>query len=467
MLTLWSGHRSMNRRQMLSIGSLGLGALSLPSLFAARAAGADVAGPLTGRSVIFLFQQGGPSQFETFDPKPDAPSGVRTVTPVVQSSLPGVTFAAPMSQLAALAHKLTIVRSFQTNNGGHNLQPLVGPDSLDTNIGVHYARVAGPTRSSTGMPTGAVLYPSAVNTEVPKPQARGNLSATGTYGPGYAPFIPGAGGQLQKDMQLNVSRGRLFEDRLPLLAQLDRLRHRLDAADDLKAMNDMQRQAYEVLLGGGVANALDLSREDAATVARYDTTRYAKPGAWDKVARGRQGMYTAEAKTIGKLLLLARRLCEAGCGFVTIHAGSAGVWDMHADGNNLNMADGMEAVGRSFDHAVAAFVEDVETRGLKDKILLVASGEMGRTPKINNRGGRDHWGKLAPLLLYGGGVEQGRVIGRSTRDGGEPAADPLTPKHLISTILHTVFDVGQLRLNPGVPTQIMRLTQEPTIPNSA
>jgi hypothetical protein len=381
----------------------------------------------------------------------------------VQTSLPGVLFAEPMSQLAKLAHRLTIVRSFQTNNGGHNLQPIVGPDSLDTNIGVHYSRIAGSTRPSTGMPTNAVLFPTAVSTDVPKAQARGNLSATGNYGAGFAPFVPGAGGQLQKDMQLNLPRGRLFEDRLPLLAELDQLRHRLDTTGQLKAMDDLQKQATDVLLGGGVADALDLSREDARTIARYDTSGYATPGAWDKAARGKQGMYTAEAKTIGKLLLLARRLCEAGCGFVTIHAGSAGVWDMHADGNNLNVVDGMEAVGRSFDHAVAAFVEDVEARGLKDKILLVATGEMGRTPKINNRGGRDHWGKLAPLLLYGGGMEEGRVIGRSSRDGGEPATDNLTPKHLISTILHTVFDIGQLRLTPAVPTQITRLSQEPPI----
>ncbi|HWE20744.1 MAG TPA: DUF1501 domain-containing protein, partial [Hyphomicrobiaceae bacterium] len=211
----------MNRRQVLTVGGLGLGALSLPSLFAARAAAKDAPNPLTGRSVIFVFQQGGPSQFETFDPKPDAPQGIRTVTPVIQTSLAGVQFGEPMSQLAKLAHRLTIVRSFQTNNGGHNIQPIVGPDSLDTNIGVHYSRIAGTTRPSSGVPTNAVLFPAAVSTDVPRSQARGNLSATGTYGAGFAPFVPGAGGQLQKDMRLNLPRGRLFEDRLPLLAELD------------------------------------------------------------------------------------------------------------------------------------------------------------------------------------------------------------------------------------------------------
>ena len=136
---------------------------------------------------------------------------------------------------------------------------------------------------------------------------------------------------------------------------------------------------------------------------------------------------------------------------------------MHADQNTLNMTDGMEAVGRSFDHAVASFVEDVTARGLADKILLVVCGEMGRTPKINRNGGRDHWGRLSPLLLFGGGLPGGHVIGQSTPNGGEPNADPLTPKHLISTILHTVFDIGQLRLMPGVPPQLSQLSTPPPI----
>ena len=110
----------------------------------------------------------------------------------------------------------------------------------------------------------------------------------------------------------------------------------------------------------------------------------------------------------------------------------------------------MAAVGRSFDHAVAAFVADLEARGLGDKILLIATGEMGRTPRINRNGGRDHWARLAPLLMYGGGLTGGRVIGQSTRDGGEPIANPLTTRNLISTILHTVLDVGQVRLNPAL-----------------
>lgn len=464
MLTIDNGGHGINRRRFLTIGGLGLGGLSLSSLLAARADASPSPNPVSGKSVVCLFQQGGPSQFETFDPKIDVPEATRTIGDTVQTSLPGVTFGESMSRLAKIADKLTVIRSFQTNNGGHNIQPIVGPDSLQTNIGVHYSRVVGPTRPKSGVPTNAILYPSSVCDDVPGPQARGNLSSTGNYGDTFAPFVPGASGQLQKDMKLSLTAERLFDDRRALLKQLDRLNRQIDTTGQVTATDDVQRQAYDLLLGGGVSAAMDLTREDPKTLALYDTSEYATAGRWNKVSRGKKGYYTAQAKSIGKLLLMARRLCEAGCGFVTIHAGYAGVWDMHADGNNLNMADGMEAVGRSFDHAVAAFVADLEARGLQDKIMLVCTGEMGRTPRINKNGGRDHWSRLAPLLMYGGRIAGGRVIGQSTREGGEPATDRFTPKHLISTIMHTVFDQGQLRLVSGVPAEVTQLSQHEPLP---
>jgi len=447
MLALDDGSRSFGRREFLRIGSLGIGGLTLQSLLAARGLAAEGASPATGKSVIFLFQQGGPSQFETFDPKPDAPSEIRTIGSLEPTSIAGVSFGETMPQLAARADKLTIVRSFQTNNGGHNIVPIVSPDSLGANIGSLYSRVVGSTKAETGMPTNAVLFPQSVDAKVTKGAARGDISATGSLGAASAPFIPGGGGDLQKNLRLNLPVER-FDDRQALLKQLRRLGGEIDEASG--QFDKYQEQAYQLLLSGQVAAALDLSKEDPRVMEKYDTAKYARPDGWSASARGKRGYYTGSAKSIGKLLLLARRLCEAGCGFVTIHADYEGVWDMHADGNNLNMKDGMEAVGRSFDHAVAAFIDDLEARGLRDKILLVATGEMGRTPRINKTGGRDHWAKLAPLLLYGGGQEGGRIIGRSTRDGGEPAADPLNPKNLISTILHTMFDVGKLRVMPGL-----------------
>ena len=464
MLRIYDGHQPLNRRQLMTIGGLGLGGLTLSSLV--KAAGISPA-HVSGKSVIFLFQQGGPSQLETFDPKPDAPEGNRTVTGTTQTSIPGVVFGDTLPQLSQLADKFSVVRSFQTNNGGHNIQPIVGPDSLNTNIGVHYSRVVGSTRARTGMPTNMVIYPATVSDDVPGPQARGNLASTGSYGSPYAPFIPGKDGQLQKDMQLSLPRDRFFGDRKQLLAKLDRIKRQIDADGQVAAIDELRQQAYDVLLGGGVARALDLSEEDPRTLELYDTQRYAgSADKWNRVSRGRSGYYTANASSLGKLLLLSRRLCEAGCGFVTIHAGYAGVWDMHADSNNLNMVDGMAAIGPSFDHAVAAFIRDLEERGLRDKILLITCGEMGRTPRVNKNGGRDHWARLSPLLLYGAGSTPGLVLGQSDRQGGQPITNNFTPKHLIATIMNTVFDVGELRLVRGVPDELMKLASEKPIPGS-
>ena len=144
----------------------------------------------------------------------------------------------------------------------------------------------------------------------------------------------------------------------------------------------------------------------------------------------------------------------SGCGFVTLT--TSFVWDMHADVNNATLTEGMGYVGTPFDHAVSAFIEDVESRGLSEKILLVCCGEMGRSPRVNARGGRDHWGNLAPLMLYGGGLKMGRVIGQSSRDGGEPASDPVSMADLLATIMHVLVDVGQVRLDDGLPRNLVQ-----------
>ena len=247
-----------------------------------------------------------------------------------------------------------------------------------------------------------------------------------------------------------------------MLTEFNRLNRAWEQVESTSLVDELQQQAFRQLLSNRVADAFDLTQEDSRVLARYDTSRFERRDGWSKAARGKRGYYTGQARSIGRLLLLARRLCEAGCGFVTIHADYEGVWDMHAAGNNLNMVDGMEAVGRPFDHAVAAFIEDVEARGLQDDILLVCCGEMGRTPRVNRNGGRDHWARLAPLMAYGGGLPGG-VIGQSTRDGGEPAGDAHGPSHLVSSVLRTVFDVGVLRLIPQY-APVARLAEQDPIP---
>lgn len=452
MLTL----TDLDRRGFLTAGTLALGGLSLPSLLRASE---NKPSHVRGKSIVFLYQQGGPSQYETFDPKPEAPTGVRTVGGVTRTSLPGVIFGEHLPRLASLAHKLTVVRSFQTLNANHNIVPVVSEDSGGATLGSLYSRVVGAVRPDTGMPTNAVLFPQSVSANVTKGSARGDILATGGLGRAFAPFVPGAGGPAQKNMELSMPRERL-DDRRRLRAAFDGLSRSMDDAAGLERFHD---QAVRILLGRRVSDALDLSKESPRVIERYDTSHFVPSHGWKKARRGQRGYYVGHAQSLGRLMLLARRLCEAGCGFVTIHAGYEGIWDFHGDGENLNTEDGTPAVARPFDHAVAAFIEDIESRGLSDDIMLVACGEMGRTPRLNRGGGRDHWAKLSPLMIYGGGTRGGRVIGQSTRDGGEPIGDELNPKNLISSLLHTAFDIGQLRLMPSM-TAVARLGTHPTIP---
>ncbi len=439
------------RRQFLRVGSLALGGLTLSDWFAVRAATQERKLPLKDRSVIFLFMHGGPSQFETFDPKMDAPSSVRSATGEIKTTVPGVTFGSTFTQLARLAHKFSLVRSFVTGDGNHDIKPILGADTLRANMGSLYSSVAGSSRPATAMPTNVALFPRSVD---PMAMAAvtefGNFEGTGELSRTFAPFVPGAGAGWQQDMRLNLPEGR-FEHRRALLGALDNWKRWADSSGVVGGFSESQQLAYNALRNG-VSDAFDLSQEDPRLVERYDTApllpreRISKQ--WKNIDH-----YATNASTLGRQLLLARRLCERGAGFVTVT--TSFIWDMHADENNAPMTVGMEYVGAPFDRAVSAFIEDVEARGLSDKILLVCCGEMGRTPTINKNGGRDHWGNLAPLLIYGGGLKMGRVIGQSSRDGGEPASDPVTMKDLIATIMHSLLDIGEVRLMPGVPQRVV------------
>jgi hypothetical protein len=445
------------RRQFLRVGSLALGGLSLPGLFAARAraSAAGRASAVRERSVVFLFLHGGPPQTETFDPKMDAPSGVRSVTGEVRTAIPGVTFGATFEKLARLAGRLAVVRSFRSGDGNHDIKPLVSRFSAGANLGSIFSRVAGTNHPLTGMPRNVALFPRAVDPEAqPANRGFGRFESAGPLGAAYAAFVPGEGGNLQEDMSLVLARSRL-DDRRGLLERLDRLRRALDAAGALGGLDRFQEQAFDTILGG-VARAFDLSDEDPRVAARYDTAPLVRPEAISRQWNNYRN-YLDNARSLGRLLLLARRLCEAGCGFVTVTTNF--VWDFHADDNNATVEEGMRYCGVVLDHAVSAFLEDVEARGLSERILLVACGEMGRTPRINARGGRDHWGGLAPLLFAGGGLKMGQVIGQSDRYAGEPASQPVTIPNLVATVLHTFFDLGELRTARGLPVEIARLIE--------
>jgi Protein of unknown function (DUF1501) len=449
MLSICDSSGRFNRRSFLHLGGLAaLGSL-IPGLAGKAFADSQL---YSGKSVIFLFMHGGPSQFETFDPKMTAPSEVRSTTGEIKTTLPGITFGGTFPKLARQAHRCSIVRSFVTGDGNHDIKPIVSADSSGANLGCILSQTIGASHPISGMPANVALFPQTVAAaSEPAQTSFGNFLSTGPFGFGMAPLVPGSNGQFQKNLKLAIPLDRM-DDRLHLLKQFDSVRRWLDEPRQ-EGLNSIRANAYRVLLGS-VADAFDLEKEDPRVIDQYDTQPLMRADQIDKKWNNYK-YYRDNAATLGKLLLLARRLCERGCGFVTVTTNF--VWDMHADVNNAPLSEGMRYVGLPFDHAVSAFLEDVALRGLSDRILLVCCGEMGRTPRVNKLGGRDHWGNLAPLLLAGGGLPMGQVIGRSTSNGGEPATDPVTNRNLIATILQTLLNVGKLRTMSGVPREIQRM----------
>lgn len=449
LLTNPSSARLCGRREFMRIGGLGLGGLGLSDFLQAKSANPAV----KDKSVIFLFMHGGPSQFETFDPKMDAAAEIRSATGEIATRLPGITFGSTFKKLARLNDKFSIVRSFVTGDSVHDIKTIVGKDTLKANLGSLYSRIAGPLNRNTAMPTNVALFPKAVSADAMDPFLKfGDFTSGGEIGAAYRPFVPGTGSGAQADMSLSLPVQRL-DDRRALLASLDQWKRDMDYGAIVEGLDANQQMAFDILRRG-VSSAFDLSDEDPRLIERYDTApllpRDRISPAWKNLPH-----YADNAASLGKLLLLARRLCERGAGFVTVT--TSFVWDMHADVNNAPMTTGMDYVGRPFDHAVSALIEDIEARGLRDKIMLVCCGEMGRSPRINAKGGRDHWGNLAPLMIYGGGLQMGQVIGRSAPDGGEPADHPITIPDLVATIMHTLIDPGQARLIDGMPASLLTL----------
>lgn len=443
-----------SRRDFLRVGSLGMGGLSLAGLLESQARGAENSSLLTGRSVVLLFLHGGPPHIEFFDPKRSAPVEIRSITGEVQTKLPGITFGGTFPRLAALADKLTIVRSYGAGNSGHTYGEAVsGGESNSPSISAIYARVRGNNHPQTGLPTNVLVLPEGVQDGLKlesnfETNALHTLTQTGSLGETYRAFNPSSGGDLKQDMELRLTASRMT-DRRELLRGLDTLRSVRDVTKVADSLTYYQQQAFDVITHG-VASAFDLSRESPETLARYDTSHLFRREDLTKYYDMRR-----TSNLLGRQMLLARRLCEAGCGFVTV---SDCGWDYHANGNSPKGMAGIYPMGGQVDHAVSAFIEDVAARGLSDKILLIVTGEMGRTPRLNNNGGRDHYGELTPLLLSGGGLKMGQVLGQTDNHATKSLTKPYRPSHLLSTIMHSVFDVGKLRLASTIPRDILRLT---------
>lgn len=453
MLTLTSPARHASRREFLQIGTSGVGGMTLAGLLAARARAGAFGSHLKDRAVVVLNCQGGPTQFETFDPKMTAPAEIRSITGEVQTSIPGVTFGGSLPRLAALADRMAVVRSYRHGISSHGpaaMHVMAGGNSTGAMMGALYARVAGLTNPVTGMPQNTVITSQCIS-DKHKGLYRNTdrVSQNGTLSAAYRPFDPSSGGEIIDNMKLQLDGARL-DDRRALLQGLDGLRRRVDSSAILESADRFQQQAFDVL-SRGVADAFDLSKEDPRTVERYDTSKLEPTDAVKK-----RNSYATQFSPValGRQMLLARRLCESGCGFVTVTCPG---WDMHGGGKEFRMDDGIASLTPALDKAASAFIEDVERRGLSDRILLVITGEFGRTPRINKNGGRDHWGNLCTLAFAGGGLRTGQVVGRSDRIAGEPASTPVTSSNVLATVMHSLFDVGELRLQAGVAKDVERI----------
>lgn len=389
------------RRDFLRIGGLGLSGLTLAGALRQQATAAM---PAVGseKSVIWLWLSGGPTHVETFDPKMTAPAEYRSVTGEVKTNLTGVTLGGNFERMATVADRMAFVRSFAHTNSGHsggthyvmtgynNRLADNGAISTRPGIGSIVSRVRGTNHPQTGLPTYVRL---------------GGIYADGPafLGTAYGPFDPA--GEARRNMSLSIDKARL-DKRRAMLAGIDNVRRDIDRNHLMEGLDSFEQQAFDLILSRS-QEAFDLKYEDPRVVDRY-------------------------GKGLGEKLLQARRLCEAGCGFVTLNYGG---WDMHG-----SIRDNMNRRGPEVDRAVAALVEDLDQRGQLDNVLLVISGEFGRTPKINGNAGRDHWAPLSTLALAGGGLKMGQVVGESAEKVDVPKSRPVSPQDLMATILH-VLDI--------------------------
>jgi uncharacterized protein (DUF1501 family) len=401
-----------SRREFLQVGSLAFGGLTLPQLLEARATAAANGRTVRNTSVILLFLDGGAPQHETFDPKPDVPREYRSFFGAIPTRTPGVLFGSHFQRLSNHTHRMSILRTLTHGDGDHGgathwmktgkpwppeffgKAPTI--PQQNPAIGSAVARVRGPINDATGVPT----YVRVLSNHGGFP---GDDAVW--LGQAYSPVRIGRSrdNPILENMTLRIAPDQLA-DRRSLLRQFDNFNRQFDVSGMATALDGFQQQAVDVVLGRA-RSAFDLSQEPQALRDRYG------PG-------------------LGQELLLARRLCEAGAGFVTLNNG---YWDFH-DG----LAPGCNNLCPPLDQAVTAYLEDVRSRGVENDILLLVTGEFGRTPRISGGPGRDHWAPLNCALLIGGGLRMGQVVGESDSRGGYPRSRPITPGDLFATVFHAL-----------------------------
>ena len=422
----------VTRRSCLKLGLAGLfGGTFVEGLrlqgLAAESSGMKV----EAKSVILVWLDGGPTHYETFDPKPEAPSEVRGEFDPIATKIPGVQFSEHMTKLAAIADKLCIIRSICHNQGNHG-------------AGNHYMMTGAPPRIPVGCGAFVSFHPSLGSATA---YARGthngmpayftipNMSRSGGpnfLGAQYAPFVladdPNSDHFKVRDVALP---GGLTQDefilRNDLRAKVDRLQRITDkaAADPVVAQDPYYRQGVDLVTSKETQEAFHIQSESAEVRAEYGRNSF------------------------GQRALLARRLVEAGVPFITLYDGG---WDHHTQ-----LFSSLTKRLPSFDQTIAALIADLDRRGLLATTLVLVLGEFGRTPKINKDAGRDHWSNAMSVLAAGAGTPGGLVIGATDRAGYSAVENVKSPENFASTVYRKLgIDPNQVLYTPlGRPTHLV------------
>lgn len=418
----------VSRRSFLQMGALGVGGLGLSDVMRARAAAGQVtAAPDT--SVIFIWLAGGPSHMETYDMKPDAPEEYRGQFLPIETNVPGIEVCELLPLHAKCADKYTLIRSichtFNDHGGGHKRVmtgriPATPTETVNDAPSVTSIVAKMRERFDVGLPN------CIAGTDGGRDKVDTYAMGSAYLGPKYVPFIVGGDPSSPKievkNLSINADVATRIDDRMSLLKSFDVMKRRIESGGVMDAVDSFNQKAISLMTSPQARTAFDLSREPQALRDRYGKH------AW------------------GQRALLARRLVEAGCSFVTMVFENPNIngcfynWDTHA----VNHDHFKDAVKRSpvYDQAVTALIEDLHERSLTKKVLLVVTGEFGRSPRISKasdgpkgmRYGREHWPQAMSVLVCGGGMRHGQVIGSTNDKGEHPVDRPLTPNDLWATV---------------------------------
>jgi hypothetical protein len=415
----------VSRRSFLRIGTFAFGgtALTQADLLRAEAAQGGGRSLASHKAVINIFLGGGPPHQDMWDLKPDAPAEVRGEFRPISTKVAGIQIGETFPRIAARADKFAFIRSVVGAQGGHDafqattgwrqdsLAPMGGRPSLGSVV----AKLEGSVDPSVPPFVGLAERTQHLPWSDP--------GRVGFLGPAYAAFKPS--GPDLANMVLNPANRDQLPNRKELLSSFDALRGGLERDGTLRTADLHTARAMDVLLSSKLVDALDISKESPKTRERYGD---GKPY---------QFQYDG-APTVNEQLLMARRLVEAGVRVVTL---SYGRWDSH--GKNFDL---VRDHGAKLDQCLTALVDDLDVRGMLDDVTVIAWGEFGRTPKVNDQAGRDHWPQVSGAILAGGGMKTGQVIGATNRLGEFATARPVTFGEVFATLYHN------LGLNPMTHT---------------